>query len=77
MFLGSFPYLGGSSETIKLGPESESIKLMDLKSKGIGVPGQRAGLGKEKKGDTKEIRVTVEQGEMFVHQERYMIFDNC
>jgi len=38
---------------------------LDFKSEWIGVPGQRAGVGKEKKGDTKEI--PVEQGEMLVH----------
>jgi len=75
IFLVSFPYFGGSSGKLKLGPESESIKLVDFKSLGVSGPGWRATVGTDNNDDTTEV--PVEQGEMLVHQARYMISDNC
>ena len=74
----SFPYFGGSSE-IRLGPESESVKLSDFKRLGVGAPDRRAIESEEEKDDTKQISVGEERdvGEILVHQARYMIFDNC
>jgi len=92
ILLVSFPYFGGSSEKIKLGPESESVKLLDFKPLEVGVHAQRGVVGKEKKdGEEKKDgkkkkdgkrkdgtrEIPVEEGEMLVHQARYMIFDNC
>ena len=64
----SFPYFGRSSEEISLGPESESVGLLDFKRLGVGGPDPRAMVSKEEKDPI---------GEMLVHQARYMIFDNC
>ena len=64
----SYPYFGRSSEEIPLGPESESVGLLDFKRLGVGNPDPRAVASEEEK-DT--------IGEMLVHQARYMIFDNC
>ena len=63
----SFPYFGGSSEGIALGPESESVNLLDFKRLGVELP-DRSALVSEENNDL---------GEILVHQARYMIFDNC
>jgi len=63
----SFPYFGKSSSSIPMGPESESVELLDFKSLGDYVPDHRAVVNPEDK-DIGGIRV---------HQARYMIFDNC
>ena len=63
----SFPYFGGSSEGIALGPESESVNLLDFKRLGVDLPDRSAMVSGESNG----------VGEILVHQERYMIFDNC
>jgi len=64
----SLPYFGESSGSILLGPESESVRLLDFKHLGADIPSPRAVMAKEKIGD---------MGEILVHQARYMIFDNC
>jgi len=63
----SFPYFGGSSG-IRLGPESESVKLLDFKRVGFDVSNRSIAVSEEERDDIEEI---------LVHQERYMIFDNC
>jgi len=63
----SFPYFGKSSSSVPLGPESESIELLDFKSLGVDVPDRRGVISPED-GDI---------GGILVHQARYMIFDNC
>ena len=64
----SFPYFGKSSSSIQLGPERESVRLLDFKPLGVDVPDRRAVLSEEDRDDV---------GAMLVHQERYMIFDKC
>jgi len=62
----SFPYFGGSSEGITLGPESESVRLLEFRHLGVDVPNRRAGVSEERD----------DIGEILVHQARYMLFDN-
>ena len=64
----SFPYLGKSGSITSLGPESESVELLDFKRLGAEVPDRSAAVSREGKDDI---------GEILVHQARYMIFDNC
>ena len=75
IFLVSFPYFGGSSGKVTLGSERESVKLLDFKSLGVNAPDRKAVVSKQGKDDIGEI--VVEEGAILVHQERYMIFDNC
>ena len=63
----SFPYFGESSEEIELGPESETVKLLDFGRLGIGVPYRSSAVSWERR---------AHQGEILVHQARYMVFDN-
>jgi len=64
----SFPYFGRSSSSIPLGPEGESVRLLDFKRLGVCVPdGSTAVIGEEE-GDI---------GGILIHQTRYMVFDNC
>jgi len=63
----SFPYFGKSSSSIPLGPESESVEILDFKSLGVDVP-DRSDVESPEDKDT---------GRILVHQARYMIFDNC
>ena len=63
----SFPYFGKSSSSILLGPESESVELLDFKSLGVDVPNRNAIVSREDKDDIEEI---------LVYQARYMIFDS-
>ena len=67
-FFVSFPYFGKSSSSAPLGPESESVQLLDFKRLGIDVPDRGAVVSEEDKDDI---------GGILVHQARYMIFDNC
>ncbi|PUU82948.1 hypothetical protein B9Z19DRAFT_253989 [Tuber borchii] len=62
----SLPYFGKSSRGIQLGPESESVELLDFKRLEVDLPHRRA-LVREEIDDV---------GEVIVHQARYMIFDN-
>jgi len=62
----SFPYFGKSNGSIQLGPESESVRLLDFKRLEIDVPG-RSGVVAREEDDITEI---------LVHQARYMVFDN-
>ena len=71
----SFPYFGQSSEKIELDIESESVKLLEFKRLGASVCGRRAVAGRERSDDIRDT--SVEEGEILVHQARYMIFDNC
>ena len=64
----SFPYFGKSGSITSLGPESESVQLLDFKRLGAEVPDHSARMSREDKDDI---------GEILVHQARYMIFDNC
>ena len=65
----SFPYFGGSTEEIPLGPKNESVGLLDFKRLGVDVPDRRvAAVSEEERDDI---------GKILVHQARYMIFDNC
>jgi len=64
----SFPYFGQASSSIPLGPGSESLKLLDFKRLGAGVPHHSAVMSRED---------PAANGEILVHQARYMIFDNC
>jgi len=63
----SFPYFGKSSGSIQLGPESESVRLLDFKRLGVDVPGSSGVVTVEGKDHSEEI---------LVHQARYMVFDN-
>jgi len=70
----SFPYFGESSGGGELGPQRESVKLLEFKHLGVSVRGRRATVG----GEGSNIGgVSVKKGEILVHQARYMIFDNC
>ena len=76
----SFPYFGGSSEGIALGPESESVNLLDFKRLVVDVPAHKAPASKEERDS--EWEISAEEGgdsigKILVHQARYMIFDNC
>ena len=62
----SFPYFGKSSGSIQLGPESESVRLLDFKRLEIDVPDRSAVLTREED----------DIAEVLVHQARFMIFDN-
>jgi len=73
----SFPYFGGSSEGVPLGPESESVKLLDFKRLGLDVPARRAPVSEEEGDDISAEEDRDDIGEILVHQARYMIFDNC
>ena len=64
----SFPYFGKASrDSIPLGPESESLELLDFKSLEVYVPDRRAVVNPEDEAIA----------EIVAHQARYMIFDNC
>jgi len=65
-FFVSFPYFGKSGSSTPLGPESESVELLDFKNLGVDVPDRRAVVSRKGK----------DVGGIIVHQERYMIFDN-
>ena len=43
-----FPYLGKSNSSIQLGPESESVRLLDFKHLGIDAPGRSVVSGGER-----------------------------
>ena len=64
----SFPHFGKSSSSIPLGPESESVELLDFKRSETDVPDPIPVMSEGDKDDIEEI---------LVHQARYMIFDNC
>jgi len=63
----SFPYFGKSRGSFPLGPESESVRILDFKRLGVDVPDCSALVSREEGDDI---------GEVLVHQTRYMIFDN-
>ena len=65
----SFPYFGESSGEITLGPESESVKLLDFKHIGFDVSNRSTAVSEQEERDDID--------EILVHQARYMIFDNC
>jgi len=71
----SFPYFGESSKGEELDSECESVKLREFKRLGAIVRGRGAPVVREGSNDTRNI--SVEKGEILVHQARYMIFDNC
>ncbi|KAG0128938.1 hypothetical protein HOY82DRAFT_621333, partial [Tuber indicum] len=62
----SIPYLGRTSGRVLLGPESESVRLLDFKHIGVHVGDRRV----MECGEGDDI------GEILVHQARYMIFEN-
>ena len=64
----SFPYFGKTSSSIPLGPESESVELLDFRRLGVDVPDRNVEVSE---GDRDDVR------EILVHQARYMVFDNC
>ncbi|PUU82959.1 hypothetical protein B9Z19DRAFT_966094 [Tuber borchii] len=64
----SFPYFGGSTKEIPLGPENESVGLLDFKRLGVDVPDRKVVVVSEEERD--------DIGKILVHQARYMIFDN-
>jgi len=77
----SFPYFGRSSERVTLSPKSESVKLIDFKRLGVDVPDRKSGVSEEERDYIQEISaeeggVSVEEGEILVHQAQYMLFDN-
>ena len=82
----SFPYFGESSGEVTLGPESESVKLLDFKRLGVSVPSHMVGVEErddireiamgEEGDDIREISVGDDIGKILVHQARYMIFGN-
>ena len=78
ILFASFPYFGGSSQGIVLGSESESIKLLDFKRLGLGLPARRAPASEEERDYIGEVpgEEGDDIGEILVHQARYMIFDN-
>jgi len=63
----SFPYFGKSSGSIPLGPESESVELLNFKHLEVDLPDRSAVVS----GEDNSL------GEILVHQARYIIFDNC
>ncbi|KAG0633175.1 hypothetical protein HOY80DRAFT_1141619 [Tuber brumale] len=63
----SVPYLGKYTGRIQLGPQSESVRLLDFKQLGAKVPYRRVEASEEEGDDIEKI---------LVHQARYMIFDN-
>ncbi|KAG0633173.1 hypothetical protein HOY80DRAFT_1141617 [Tuber brumale] len=63
----SVPYLGKYTSRIQLGPQSESVRLLDFKQLGAKVPYHRDEESREERDDI---------GKILVHQARYMIFDN-
>ncbi|KAG0633174.1 hypothetical protein HOY80DRAFT_1107870 [Tuber brumale] len=63
----SVPYLGKYVSRIPLGPESESVRLLDFKQLRAKVPYRSIEASEEERDDI---------GEILVHQARYMIFDN-
>ncbi|KAG0638287.1 hypothetical protein HOY80DRAFT_906499, partial [Tuber brumale] len=63
----SVPYLGKHTGRIPLGPESESVRLLDFKQLGANVPYHTVEASEGERDDI---------GEILVHQARYMIFDN-
>ena len=75
----SFPYFGGSSQEIAWNSESESVKLLDFKRLGLGLPARRAPASEEERDEIEEVpgEEGGGAGEILVHQARYMIFDNC
>ena len=79
----SFPYFGRSSEKITLSPKGESVKLLDFKRLGVDVPDRKPGVSEEERDyigevpvEEEEGRISVEEGEILVHQAQYMLFDN-
>ena len=58
----SFPYFGESSGEITLGPESESVKLLDFKRLGVGIPNHRAIA--EEQDDIREISTGEERDDI-------------
>ncbi|KAG0641316.1 hypothetical protein HOY80DRAFT_1135348 [Tuber brumale] len=70
----SFPYFGKSSSNTPLGPEGESVKLLDFKRLGIHVPEHRDVVREEEEDEAEEEGDDI--GKILVHQARYMIFDN-
>ena len=68
ILLVSFPYFG-STEEISLGPENESVGLLDFKRLGVDIPDRKMAAVSEEERD--------DMGKILVHQARYMIFDNC
>ncbi|PUU80824.1 hypothetical protein B9Z19DRAFT_682159 [Tuber borchii] len=63
----SFPYFGGSSQDIRLDPESETVRLLDFGRVGIDVPDRSAIVDEKERDDIRRI---------LVHQARYLVFDN-
>ena len=77
----SFPYFGRSSEKITLSPKSESVKLLDFKRLGVGISDRNPGMSEERRdyieeASVEERGISVEEGEILVHQAQYMLFDN-
>ena len=64
----SFPYFGIPSEKIILSREKESLKLLDSRLLGIDARDRRVEVSEEGE--------SADEGEILVHQARYMIFDN-
>ena len=75
----SFPYFGGTSQGVELNSESESVKLLDFKRLGLGIPARRTPASEEERDEIGEApgEEGDDIGEILVHQARYMIFDNC
>jgi len=78
----SFPYFGRSSKETTLSPEGESVKLLDFKRLGVGFHSREPGLSEKERDSIGEISVegeggvSVEKGEVLVHQAQYMLFND-
>jgi len=79
----SFPYFGRSIQKATLSLKSESVKLSDFKRLGVDVPDREPGVSEEMERDyvaeisvEQEAGVSVEKGEVLVHQAQYMLFDD-
>ena len=74
ILFASFPYFGRSSQNVILSTKSESVKLKDFKRLAVDVPDREPGVGEERRDYIGGI--SVEEGEILVHQAQYMLFDN-
>jgi len=79
----SFPYFGRSSKETTLSPEGESVKLLDFKRLGVGFRSRGPEVSREKERDSigevsmeGEGGLSVEKGEVLVHQAQYMLFSD-
>ena len=87
ILFASFPYFGRSTQKATLSPKSESVKLLDFRRLVVDVPDCKPGVSEDRRDYIEEILVekggvsveggiSIEEGEILVHQAQYMLFDN-